>query len=507
MRLNDWLQLRTFHHQQFSDLHLLYQKKRDLQVSISLCLPTLNEEETIGQIIKILKKELYDRVPLLDEILVIDSGSTDRTVEIARKHGAMVYYANDVLREYGTVRGKGENLWKSVYLAKGDIIIWLDTDIQNMHPRFVYGLIGPLLFQKEIGFVKGFYRRPIKIGKKLQPVGGGRVTEILVKPFFNLLYPQLSVFQQPLSGEYAGRREILERIPFFTGYGVETGLLIDIEDRFGLHRMAQVNLEVRIHRNQDLQALRKMATGILRVLFTRAEQHGKLVLMEALKPQLMNLIQSDQHQFELMVQDLQEFERPPMILLEPYQQLRGLDEEDLVIIEEIQKKRRYPFTTFSQFLDPRLVILDGEARNKDDVLSEISQHLASIGIVSNRAQLLHEFYRRENSLTTGIGSGIAIPHAIFPEVKNMKILIYRSRAGVDFHSLDGQLVHLIFAVIAPVTRRRQYLEILASLSNILKDQRFRELLMRAASRQEIIQILRKAEVVKRIAHELQLVES
>ncbi len=457
MRLNDWLQLRTFQHHQFSDLSLLYQKKRSLQTTISLCLPTLNEEETIGPILKILKKELYHKIPLLDEILVIDSGSTDRTVTIARKQGVEVYFAGEVLREYGSVRGKGENLWKSVYLAKGDIIIWLDTDIQNMHPRFVYGLLGPLLFQKEIGFVKGFYRRPIKVGKKLQPVGGGRVTEILVKPFFNLLFPQLSVFQQPLSGEYAGRREILERIPFFTGYGVETGLLIDIEDRFGLHRMAQVNLDVRVHRNQELQALRKMATGILRVLFTRAEQHGKLVLMETLKPQLMNLIQGDQQQLELVVQDLQEFERPPMILLEPYQRLRGLEEEDLVIIEEIQKKRRYPFTTFSPFLDPRLVILEGTARNKDEVLSEISQYLTQTGIVSNRAQLLHEFYRRENSLTTGIGSGIAIPHAIFPEVNHIKILIYRSRFGVDFHSLDGQLAHLIFAVIAPVTRRRQYL--------------------------------------------------
>jgi glucosyl-3-phosphoglycerate synthase len=147
----------------------------------------------------------------------------------------------------GTYRGKGEALWKSLHVTKGDIVAWIDTDITNIHPRFVYGLLGPLLRRPDVQYVKGFYQRPIKVNGQLQASGGGRVTELVARPLLNLFYPELSGVVQPLSGEYAGRREALMSVPFFTGYGVETGLLIDLHDRYGLAGIAQVDLEERVH--------------------------------------------------------------------------------------------------------------------------------------------------------------------------------------------------------------------------------------------------------------------
>jgi glucosyl-3-phosphoglycerate synthase len=197
-------------------------------VTISLGLPALNEAETIGHIIQTVKKELFDEMPLLDEIVLIDSASTDDTVNIARDLGIPVVVHQEILPQYGSYRGKGEALWKSLYVLSGDIILWVDTDIKNFYPGFVYGILGPLLRESEIQYVKGFYRRPLKLEGKLIAEGGGRVTELTVRPLFNLFYPELSGMIQPLSGEYGGRREALERVPFFTGYGVETGLLLDL---------------------------------------------------------------------------------------------------------------------------------------------------------------------------------------------------------------------------------------------------------------------------------------
>lgn len=506
MNISDWVNLRTFHHRQFSDITSLLELKKSHHTSVSLCLPTLNEVNTLGRIIKILRRELQLRFPLIDEILVVDSGSTDGTVELARKMGVPVYFADQILPQVGSVRGKGENLWKSLYAARGDIIVWVDTDIENMHPRFVYGLLGPMLFQKEIGFVKGFYRRPLRVGKKLAPVGGGRVTEILVKPFFNMLFPQLALFQQPLSGEYAGRREILERIPFFTGYGVETAMLIDIEARFGLARMAQVDLEVRIHRNQDLEALKKMAYGILRILLMRAEQQGKVILMESIKNQLVSLIHSTQRRYEIVLQEIQEIERPPIILQEAYQKLRKLEEDDLILVQEVQKRRKMPLASLSPYLDPGLMILEGMSHRKDRVLEELSRLCFERGVVPSAAQLLHEFMKRETSLSTGVGEGIAIPHAMYPGVRKLQVLLYRNVGGVHFDALDGAPVRLVLAVVAPPDRRSQYLDVLSSISSVVKDVRIRELLLRAETAEEVITILRKAEIMKRFERELRLIE-
>jgi glucosyl-3-phosphoglycerate synthase len=220
-------------------------------------------------------------------------------------------------------------LWKSLYALKGDIIIWIDTDIRNIHPRFVYGLIGPLLMRKGIQYVKGFYRRPLQEGGKLKAGGGGRVTELTARPLLNLFYPELSGLVQPLAGEYAGRRQALERVPFFTGYGVETGLLIDMLENFGLRAIAQVDLEERIHRNQPLRSLSKMSFAIIQVVMQRLEGHHKLRLLEDIN-KTMKLIRYEPRRFYLEVEEIGVRERPPMITIPEYRQKRGLPplEED-----------------------------------------------------------------------------------------------------------------------------------------------------------------------------------
>ncbi|MEJ2634942.1 MAG: glucosyl-3-phosphoglycerate synthase [Calditrichia bacterium] len=507
MRPNQWIKLRTFSHGQFSDIHRLLKQKRQDKHTISLCLPALNESFTIGRIIRRLKEALHDRIPLIDEIMVIDSGSTDGTQEICRKSGVRVYQDDEILPEMGNLRGKGENLWKSLYIAKGDIILWLDTDIRNMEEHFVTGLIGPLLYNRDISFVKGFYRRPIQIGNKISATGGGRVTEILVKPFFNVLFPQLALFHQPLSGEYAGRRDLLERLPFFTGYGVETGLLIDIENRFGLSCMAQVDLKVRIHRNQDLNSLRKMSFGILQVLLTRAEQQGKLVLMDSLRTQFLSILKNEFNEYELNLTDIHDIERPPMILSESYQKKRQLAEEDLILLDEVQKKRSYPFVSVSPLLDTKLIELNGKASGKKEALGQISALLTDQKIVSDYTRLLYEFSKRESTMSTAIGGGIAIPHVLSSIIQRLKIVVFRQKTGIAFNSLDGQPVNLIFAVVCPITRRQHYLQILANLAMILKDEKIRHRLLTAKTSEDFIGIFRKSEVLKRFERELRTVES
>ncbi|MFN8379948.1 MAG: glucosyl-3-phosphoglycerate synthase, partial [Anaerolineae bacterium] len=227
-RVDRWFAHNTFHSREFADVRALVELKRQQGLTISLGLPALNEEETVGLVITTLKTALMDEHPLLDEIVLIDSNSTDRTVEIAESLGVLVYRHSEILPEAGTVAGKGEALWKSLHVLKGDLIAWVDTDITNIHPRFVYGILGPLLKHPHLQYIKGFYQRPIAVDGRIQAYGGGRVTELVARPLFNLFYPELSGLIQPLSGEYAGRRAALERTPFFTGYGVETGLLIDL---------------------------------------------------------------------------------------------------------------------------------------------------------------------------------------------------------------------------------------------------------------------------------------
>jgi len=316
-----WFAENSFHAHEFSDIRKLVALKERQGLTISLGLPALNEEKTIGTVIRRVKAALMDRVPLIDQIVVIDSMSEDRTVQIATDLGVPVVRHPEILPETGTHHGKGEALWKSLHVLDGDIVAWIDTDISNIQPRFVYGLLGPLLREPRISYVKGFYRRPIRDAGRLQAEGGGRVTELMARPLINLFFPELSGMIQPLSGEYAGRRALLERLPFFTGYSVEIGLLIDVLDQAGLSGMGQVDLERRIHRNQPLANLSQMAYVILAGAVRKLEERHRLELLTEVG-RGMKLINTDKGRFNLEVLEIGDEIRPPMVSIPAYVERR-----------------------------------------------------------------------------------------------------------------------------------------------------------------------------------------
>ncbi len=314
----NWLETHTFHFSEFRDLSRLVDVKQARNLKISLCLPTLNEEKTIAKEIIIMRSELMNRYPLLDEIVVVDSGSTDKTRDIAAAYGADVYEADQLLSHLEPFRGKGENLWKALYVTKGDIIVYLDADIKNIHHRFAYALIGPLLLGDEVKYTKAFYDRPIAIGKnKVRPTGGGRVTELVVRPLFSLFFPELTQILQPLSGEYAGYREIFENIAFPVGYGIETSMILDIYEKWGLGVMAQVDLDKRIHRNQDTKALGRMAFAILKT-FTKRLQTLNLVDLntDLFEEMIQYSLVGDVYQAD--INTIEGRERPPIIEIPEY---------------------------------------------------------------------------------------------------------------------------------------------------------------------------------------------
>jgi glucosyl-3-phosphoglycerate synthase len=316
---NDALLKKTWHHSRFRDISRLVNLKEKKGLKISLAFPTLNEESTIGKEILVIRTELMDRYPLIDEIVVIDSSSRDNTRKVAERFGARVFASKTILPKYGAYRGKGENLWKSLYVLEGDIIVWVDADISNIAPKFVYGLVGPLLEDDRIGYVKAFYERPIRSSGGIAPSGGGRVTEILVRPIFSLFYPDLARLIQPLSGEYSGRRELLERLPFSVGYGVELGHLIDIFHMAGIESLAQVDLDMRIHRNQTTAALGKMSYGILNTFLSRAEKYGTAKLLRELTREHIALSrENDLHRVQKTA--ISGIERPPMIEIPEYRE-------------------------------------------------------------------------------------------------------------------------------------------------------------------------------------------
>jgi glucosyl-3-phosphoglycerate synthase len=317
--VDKWFAENTFHAEEFSNLKDLLALKEKQGSTISLALPALNEEGTVGKVIRTIKKELMEKYPLLDEIVLIDSNSKDRTRQIAKGLGVPVYIHQHLLPELGARSGKGEALWKSLLVTKGDILAWIDTDIINIHPRFVYGIIGPLLLNRRIQFVKGFYRRPLRVGDKVQAGGGGRVTELTARPLLNLFYPELSGVVQPLSGEYAGRREALEKVPFASGYGVETGLLIDLFERYGLRAIAQVDLLERIHHNQELEALGKMSFAIIQTVLRKLEPRFERSIIEEVN-KTMKLIKYAKGGYFLEVEEVAERERPPMITIPAYRE-------------------------------------------------------------------------------------------------------------------------------------------------------------------------------------------
>jgi len=315
-----WLEKNTFHYSDFMDLDNLIEKKMEKGLTISLCLPTLNEEKTIGKEIIIMKSELMTHYPLLDEIVVIDSGSSDNTLKVAEEYGAAVYLASEILPEHKQFRGKGENLWKALYVTNGDIIVYLDADIKNIHHRFAYGLIGPLLLYDSIKYAKGFYDRPIATPhSRLRPTGGGRVTELVTRPLFSLFFPDLTQIIQPLSGEYAGFRELFEQIPFPIGYGVETSMILDIYEHWGLDVIAQVDLEKRVHRNQDTKALGKMSFVILNTFLQRINRLGHVDIKKDLFQEMIQY-SLDKTEYRSNIFKIDGIERPPIIELPEYRE-------------------------------------------------------------------------------------------------------------------------------------------------------------------------------------------
>lgn len=301
--------MHRFHHHQFADAAALLAAKGGR--TISVCIPTLNEAETIGSILKTIRTRLMEEIPLVDEVLVIDSGSQDETIGIAAAEGAQVFRSADIAAESGTHIGKGENLWKSLHASKGDVVCFLDGDISNFHPGFVAGLVGPLLSDESIDYVKAYYERPLAHGDAVHSSGGGRVSEILVRPLISLFYPELNFILQPLSGEYAARRSLLETLPFPVGYGVEIAHLIDLAKEGKLHRIAQTDLVRRIHRNREDGDLGDTSFAILRVILRRLERDGVLNLASPL-PEVHQRWIIDASTIQQISRLIPEPERPPL---------------------------------------------------------------------------------------------------------------------------------------------------------------------------------------------------
>ncbi len=315
---NNWIETNTFHYSDFQNINKLVEVKKQRGLSISLCLPTLNEEKTIAKEIVIMKSELMSRYPLIDEIIVIDSGSTDNTIEIAKEYNADVYEANNILPHLEKYTGKGENLWKALYITKGDIIVYLDADITNIHPKFAYALIAPLILNKEIRYTKAFYERPLALSKMhIRSSGGGRVTELVIRPLFSLFFPELTQIFQPLSGEYAGYREVFENIPFPIGYGIETSMILDIYEKWGLNVIAQIDLDKRVHRNQDTKALGKMSFAIIKTFLKRVEKLGIIDLKTDLFEEMIQYSFANEKYNSNKI-TIEEHERPPIIEIKEY---------------------------------------------------------------------------------------------------------------------------------------------------------------------------------------------
>lgn len=274
----DWFKHRSYDHSEFSDVEALTRLKAETGLTVSLVLPSRNVADTIGAIVdEIAALNESTATPLVDQTMVVDADSEDGTAEVAARHGAEVYSENELLPDLGGAHGKGDAMWRSLAVARGDLVMYADADTQDFLPQFLYGTLGPILTVRQIRYVKAAYRRPFKSHENLEPDGGGRVTELTTKPLFNLFYPELTGFVQPLAGEFVAYRELFQSIPFLTGYAVETGIMIDVLNRVGLGSMAQVDLGTRQNRHQPLRSLSRMSYAVLRAVARRMRQEGRLV--------------------------------------------------------------------------------------------------------------------------------------------------------------------------------------------------------------------------------------
>jgi glucosyl-3-phosphoglycerate synthase len=248
---------------------------------ISVVLPALDEAETVGTIVRSIRELLIDvPEPLVDDVVVLDSGSTDTTATVAAAAGARVVTREDALPAVSVHPGKGEAMWRSLFATQGDIVVFIDADLVDFDPHSVAALVGPLLNDDGIDLVKAYYDRPLHGADGAVAGGGGRVTELVARPLLNLHWPALSGLVQPLVGEYAARRSLLESIPFACGYGVELGMLIDTLHLRGAEALAQVDLGERRHDHQDLRALGRMAAELWQVAIDRLDRDGRIVLVQ-----------------------------------------------------------------------------------------------------------------------------------------------------------------------------------------------------------------------------------
>lgn len=291
--------------------------------TVSVVLPALNEEATIGPIVSAIVSDLVGGPhPMVDELVVIDSGSTDDTAAVASAAGAHVVHVDEVLSHLPTVPGKGEALWRSLAATFGDVVVFVDADLLSFDSSHVTALLGPLLTDPSASLVKAMYERPLDSGATVHAAGGGRVTELVARPLLNLHWPQLSGFVQPLAGEYAGRRSLLERIPFATGYGVELAMLIDAEQLVGLDAMAQVDLGERRHRHHDDARLGRMSAEIWQTALARLHRDGEATRAEVTLTQFVrsgggagSTPGDGASGYVPMTHDVSALERPPMASL------------------------------------------------------------------------------------------------------------------------------------------------------------------------------------------------
>jgi glucosyl-3-phosphoglycerate synthase len=312
--LEAWVTYRSGNATQWSVDQLVRAKRGS---TVSVVAPAHNEAETVGTIVRIVHDNLVRRAGLVDEVIVVDSRSTDATAEVATAAGARVVCQDAITRGLPRLEGKGDALWAGLAAARGDIVAFIDADLRNFSHRFVTGLLGPLLTDSSVAFVKGFYHRPLVGPGGVDTDGGGRVTELMARPLLNLFWPELAGFVQPLAGEYAGRRAVLEQVPFVSGYGVEIAMLIDLLDLLGLDALAQVDLGERQHRHQDTEALGRMSAQIMVTAWSRLHRRGLVVDAQPPSTLLTQFRRGGADALphlgrEIVVTDIGVTERPPL---------------------------------------------------------------------------------------------------------------------------------------------------------------------------------------------------
>lgn len=296
-----WHRRHTFAHQEFPAARVAAER----EASVSICLPARNEARTIGAILEQLLP--LRALGVVDQVLVVDN-SSDGTAKIARDLGAEVRNQDELMPEFGPLLGKGDAMWRALRVLSGELICFLDADSERIGSHFACALLGPLVCQRRISFVKGCYRRPFRVGETVFPDGGGRVTELTARPLLNLFYPELAGIEQPLAGEVAARRDLLERLPFVAGYGVDVALVLDAYREVGLSAMAQVDLDVRQNAHRPLRDLRPMAFEVTHAIASRLARDGRLA-----GPLPAELMLPDERGMETLAPEV--LERPPVASL------------------------------------------------------------------------------------------------------------------------------------------------------------------------------------------------